>query len=183
MPITVNTRSATESQSVSCFMARDSQTSHVLASTTFLAGGGADTFMPPSNGTDDAPPRLAASRGSVPPSPRSVPCSSQWAEWYERIVALRRRGRIISRAPAQPQIARSRPQVPGCGPTRPRRQGRAWWGAPASTRLVTLARWVPLRQPGSPSGSAPEVDDGAVPPVVVVVAEALRRNLPKPTNA
>src|SRR2546426_4073028 len=74
MPITVNTRSATESQSVSCFMARDSQTSHVLASTTFLAGGGADTFMPPSNGTDDAPPRLAASRGSVPPSPRSVPC-------------------------------------------------------------------------------------------------------------
>ncbi len=74
MPITVNTRSATESQSVSCFMARDSQTSHVLASTTFLAGGDADTFMPPSNGTDDAPPRLAASRGSVPPSPRSVPC-------------------------------------------------------------------------------------------------------------
>jgi len=56
------------------------------------------------------------------------------------------RGRIISRAPAQPQIARSRPQVPGCGPTRPRRQGRAWWGAPASTRLVTLARRVPLRQ-------------------------------------
>ena len=29
----------------------------------------------------------------------------------------------------------------------------------------------------------PEVDDGAVPPVVVVVAEALRRSLPKPTNA
>src|SRR2546428_14126970 len=68
--------------------------------------------------------------------------------WYERIVALRRRGRIISRAPAQPQIARSRPQVPGCGPTRPRRQGRAWWGAPASTRLVTLAR----RGPAGPEG-------------------------------
>ena len=81
MPITVNTRSATESQSVSCFTARDSQTSHVLASTTFLAGGGAETFMPPSNGTDDPPPRMTASRGSRPAiaAVRAL-FSSQWAE-------------------------------------------------------------------------------------------------------
>src|SRR2546428_10026986 len=91
--------------------------------------------------------------------------------WYERIVALRRRGRIISRAPAQPQIARSRPQVPGCGPTRPRRQGRAWWGAPASTRLVTLARRGPPRQPVAPAERPPPVEDGAGPPPHAAVAQ------------
>src|SRR3989442_13516854 len=60
-------------------------------------------------------------------------------------------------------------------------KGGPWWGAPASTRLVTLARRVPLRQPGGPRRSAPPREKTArrLPPSSWE-PQRPARDLPKP---
>src|SRR2546426_10088904 len=85
----------------------------------------------------------------------------------------------------------SRPRMPGRGAERglsgaryPHRHLPAEREVPSFSPLVLQAghvgEVVAADEHVARADRPPEVDDGAVPLVVIVVAEALRRNLPKP---